>query len=58
MRFPMRDHGSQGRASVIYYFDERYTVDLLLAYSKALKTDLTADELKLLSQLVEQLKGE
>ncbi|MDG1156433.1 MAG: hypothetical protein P8M81_02510 [Litorivicinaceae bacterium] len=38
--------------------DERYTVYLLLAYSEALKTNLTADELKVLSKLVVQLKGE
>ena len=38
--------------------DEQYTLYLLLAYSKALKTDLIADELEVLSKLVVQLKGE
>ena len=58
MRIPASGHGARGGARIIYYFDERYTVYLLLAYSKALKTDLTADELKVLSKLVVQLKGE
>ena len=58
IRAPLRDHGAQGGARIIYYFDERYTVYLLLAYSKATKVDLTAFELKMLSQLVTQLKEE
>ena len=58
IRAPFRNHGAQGGARIIYYFDERYTVYLLLAYSKATKVDLTAFELKMLSQLVTQLKEE
>ena len=58
MRIPVSGHGTRGGARIIYYFDERYTVYLLLAYSKALTTDLTADEFKVLSKLVVQLKGE
>lgn len=38
--------------------DEQYTVYQLLAYAEALKTNLTVDELKVLSKLVVQLKGE
>lgn len=57
MRAPLQDHGAQGGARIFYHFDEQYTIYLLLAYTKATKADLTAFELKMLSQLVVQLRG-
>lgn len=57
-RIPLRDHGTQGGARIIYCFDERHTIYLLLAYPKASKTGLTAVELKMLSKLMMQSKGE
>lgn len=50
--------GRIAEITVTDWTDERYTLYLLLANSKALKTDLTADELEVLSKLVVQLKGE
>ena len=41
MLIPLRDQGRRGEVRIIYYFDERYTVYVLLAYAKASKTDLT-----------------
>lgn len=58
LRFSTAGRGKRGGARVIYYYlDEVMPVYALLAYTKAMKTDLTPHEKRLVSALAAVLKA-
>ena len=58
LRFAATGRGKRGGARVIYYYlDETLPIYALLAYAKAAKTDMTADERRAVSALVTTLKA-
>lgn len=56
LRFAVAGRGKRGGARVIY-LDETMPIYALLAYAKAAKTDMTADEKRTVSALVAALKA-
>ena len=58
LRFATSGQSKRGGARVIYYhLDETMPIYLLLAYGKAAKADLTADEKRRVSALAAALKA-
>ena len=59
VRFAASGRGKRGGARVIYfYFDDEMPLYALLVYGKAAKTDLTAQEKRSATMLVEALKAQ
>ena len=57
IRWSGSGHGKRGGVRVIYYYyNEHHPIYLLFAYPKNVQDNLTAEEKKLLRQLVQQLK--
>ena len=58
LRHAASGHGKRGGARVIYYFlDEDMPVYALLVYSKAAKTDLTAEDKRAVRALAAELRS-
>ena len=56
MRWAAKGHGKRGGSRVIYFYaNQRQQILLLFAYPKSVKTDLNAQEIKLLKSLVKEL---
>ncbi len=54
IRWSLPGSGKRGGVRVIYYFDPPDTVFLIFPYRKSKKEDLTKNQIKTLSQLVEK----
>jgi mRNA-degrading endonuclease RelE of RelBE toxin-antitoxin system len=54
IRWSLPGSGKRGGIRVIYYFDPPDTVYLIFPYRKSKKEDLTKNQIKILSQLVEE----
>ena len=54
IRWSLPGSGKRGGMRVIYYFDPPETTYLIFPYRKSRKEDLTKDQIKVLSQLVEE----
>lgn len=59
MRFASSGRGKRGGARVIYYFlDDTMPLYALLVYAKNVRDDMSPDERRVISGLVETLKAE
>lgn len=54
IRWSLPGSGKRGGVRVIHYFDPPDTVFLIFPYRKSKKEDLTKNQIKILSQLVEK----